>query len=157
MRVALPCLIVGAVFGFVLGWARLTNPDTIYDMLRLRELYVFLIMGSAIATATIGTRLLKAGRARTLMGGEIVTWIKYPASRDHVIGSALFGLGWSVANSCPGPIAAMIGRGQWSGLFIAAGLFAGIALRDAHQNRLHRPGARTAAGSAVAQPEGAGL
>ena len=110
MKTALPCLIVGAAFGFVLGWAQLTNPDTIYDMLRLREPYVFLIMGSAIATATIGTRLLKARKARTLMGGDIVTWTTYPASRAHVIGSALFGLGWSVANTCPGPIAAMIGR-----------------------------------------------
>jgi len=156
MKNALPCLIVGAAFGFVLGWPQLTNPDTIYDMLRLREPYVFLIMGSAIGTAFLGTRLLRALEARTLMGGELVTWSTMPANRDHVIGSALFGLGWSVANSCPGPIAAMIGRGQWSGLFLATGLFLGIALRDAHKSRMTR-GASTGAGAATVQAEAAGL
>jgi len=154
MRAAIPCLIVGAAFGFVLGWARLTNPDTLYNMLRLRELYVFLIMGSAIATATLGTQLLKATRARTLLGGEIVTWIRYPASRDHVIGSVLFGLGWSVTNMCPAPIASMIGQRQWTGLFIAAGVFTGIALRDAHKARLTR---KEAAPAGAVAPEGAGL
>jgi uncharacterized membrane protein YedE/YeeE len=155
MRAAIPCLIVGAAFGFLLGWARLTNPDTLYNMLRLRELYVFLIMGSAIATATLGTQLLKATRARTLLGGEIVTWIRYPASRDHVIGSVLFGLGWSVTSMCPAPIASMIGQRQWTGLFIAAGVFTGIALRDAHKSRLTREAA--AASGEAAVPEGAGL
>ena len=154
MRAALPCLIVGAAFGFVLGWAQLTNPDTLYNMLRLREPYVFLIMGSAIATATIGTQLLKARRARTLMGGEIVTWVRYPATRQHVIGSALFGLGWSVTNMCPAPIASMIGQRQWTGLFIAAGLFIGIALRDVHASRTAR---RPAVPGEAAVPEGAGL
>lgn len=154
MKIALPCLIVGAAFGFVLGWAQLTNPDTLYNMLRLREPYVFLIMGSAIATATIGTQLLKANRARTLMGGEIVSWVRYPATRQHVIGSVLFGLGWSVTNMCPAPIASMIGQRQWTGLFIAAGLFIGIALRDAHASRMARS---PAAPGEAAIPEGAGL
>ena len=154
MKAALPCLIVGAAFGFVLGWAHLTNPDTLYGMLRLRELYVFLIMGSAIATATIGTQLLKATGARTLIGGEIVTWARYPATRQHVIGSVLFGFGWSVTNMCPAPIASMIGQRQWTGLFIAAGVFAGIALRNAHASRTVR---RTAAPGETAVAEGAGL
>ena len=144
MRHVLACLIAGVGFGFVLGWARLTNPDTIYDMLRLREPDVFLLMGSAIVTGAIGVRLLRGSRARTLVGGEPVSWKTLPASRDHVVGSMLFGLGWSIACTCPGPTAAMIGRGQWAGLFTALGLFSGIALRDAHKARASRPAAKVA-------------
>ena len=132
----LACVLGGIGFGFVLGWARLTDPDVIYNMLRLREPDVFLLMGSAIATGAVGVRLLRRAGARTLIGGEPVSWKTLPVTRDHVVGSMLFGLGWSVACTCPGPIAAMIGRGQWAGLFTAFGLFAGIALRDAHQARM---------------------
>ena len=156
MRHVLACLIAGVGFGFVLGWARLTNPDTIYDMLRLREPDVFLLMGSAIVTGAIGVRLLRGSRARTLVGGEPVSWKALPASRDHVVGSMLFGLGWSIACTCPGPTAAMIGRGQWAGLFTALGLFSGIALRDAHKARAERagPAPAVAVGSAIAEPQG---
>ena len=156
MSHGIACAIGGIVFGFVLGWSRLTEPDTIYDMLRLREPHVFLIMGSAIATAAIGVRLLRLARARTLLGGEPVSWKALPANRDHVIGSALFGLGWSVACTCPGPIAAMTGRGQWAGLIVALGLFSGIALRDALKPRAERagPAPAVALGSAIAEPQG---
>lgn len=158
MRHVLGCLLGGLGFGFVLGWARLTEPDTIYDMLRLREPDVFLLMGSAIVTGAIGVRLLRRGRVRTLAGGQPVSWKTLPAHRDHVLGSALFGLGWSIACTCPGPVAAMIGRGQWAGMFVALGLFAGIGLRDAHRARSARLAAAPAAppGTAPAA-EGIGL
>jgi len=144
------CLLAGIGFGFVLGWARLSEPDTIHDMLRLREAYVFLIMGSAIVTGALGVRLLRRFGARTLADRQPVSWKALPANRDHVVGAFLFGLGWSVANTCPGPTAAMIGRGQWAGLFTALGLFSGVALRDAIKGRAHR-----GVGSELATGEGA--
>lgn len=145
MKHFLACVLGGVGFGFVLGWAHLTDPDVIYAMLRLREPDVFLLMGSAIATGAVGVRLLRRSGARTLTGGEPVSWKAFPATRDHVIGSMLFGLGWSVACTCPGPIAAMTGRGQWSGLFAALGLFTGIALRDARRARADHTAAPLAA------------
>lgn len=160
MRHVIACLLGGVGFGFVLGWARLTEPDTIYDMLRLREPDVFLLMGSAIVTGALGVRLLRRSGARTLTSSEPVTWKTLPASRDHVIGSMLFGLGWSLACTCPGPTAAMIGRGQWAGLFTALGLFTGIALRDAHKARASRPTSNLTPRSEpapAAVPEGIGL
>jgi uncharacterized membrane protein YedE/YeeE len=102
-------------------------------------------MGAAIATATIGTRLLKAARARARVDGTPVTWRTLKPTRSHVIGSAIFGLGWSLSNACPGPVAVQLGRGEWSALFTALGLMAGIALRDAIA-------ARTAARTAPLAP-----
>ncbi len=151
MRHVLACVLGGVGFGFVLGWARLTDPDVIHAMLRLREPDVFLLMGAAIVTGAIGVRLLRRAGVRTVTGGEPVSWKTLPANRDHVLGSALFGLGWSVACTCPGPVAAMTGRGQWSGLFVALGLFAGIALRDAHAAR-RGPREAGSPGAAAAVP-----
>jgi uncharacterized membrane protein YedE/YeeE len=138
MRLNAIGLLFGAVFGFVLGWARLTDYDVIRNMLLLREPDVFLIMMSAIATAAVGVRVLRALQARAIVDDTLVSWKVEPPGTRHVTGSVLFGLGWSVAATCPGPVAAQIGRGQFAGLFTIAGLLIGILVCD--RLRLRRPG-----------------
>ena len=122
-------LVSGVVFGFTLAWARLTDPRVIRDMLLLKEPHVFLIMGSAVAIAAIGVRVLKASTARCIVTGEPVGWsVERPRTR-HVAGSILFALGWTVAGTCPGPVAAMIGEGRLAGVPVVVGLLAGVTLQ----------------------------
>jgi len=98
-------------------------------MLLLKEPHVFLIMGSAVAIAAIGVRVLKLGNARCIVTGEPVDWaVEQPRTR-HVTGSILFGIGWTVAGTCPGPVAAMIGEGRLAGVPVAVGLLAGVAVQ----------------------------
>lgn len=123
-------LLFGAAFGFVLGWAPLTDYDVIRNMLLLREPDVFLIMMSAIATAAVGVRALRASKASAIVDENPVNWKVEPPASRHVTGSVLFGLGWSVAATCPGPVAAQLGRGQFTGLFTVAGLLTGILVCD---------------------------
>jgi uncharacterized membrane protein YedE/YeeE len=120
--------VVGIGFGFVLGWARLTDYDVIHRMLLLRELDLFLMIGAAVVTAAIGARTLRLLDARTLIGGESVGWSTTRPTRDHVVGSAIFGVGWAIAGTCPGPVAAQLGRGQLAALFTLAGVLGGVAL-----------------------------
>jgi uncharacterized membrane protein YedE/YeeE len=122
-------LLGGVVFGFTLAWARLTDPRVIRDMLLLNEPHVFLIMGSAVAIAAVGVRVLKASGARCLVTGEPVGWsLERPRTR-HVAGSMLFALGWTVAGTCPGPVAAMIGEGRLVGVPVVVGLLVGVMLQ----------------------------
>jgi uncharacterized membrane protein YedE/YeeE len=131
MKFKLAGLLVGVVFGFIIAWARLTDPQVIRNMLLLRETDVFLLMGSSVLVAASGVRLLRAAGSRAFMTGEPIAWsIERPSAR-HFAGSALFGAGWSVAGTCPGPVAAMIGEGRFGGVVVAAGLLAGIALQGA--------------------------
>jgi uncharacterized membrane protein YedE/YeeE len=44
------------------------------------------------------------------------------------VGSAIFGLGWGVADACPGPIAAQVGQGIWWAVFTLAGVIIGVRL-----------------------------
>jgi uncharacterized membrane protein YedE/YeeE len=119
----------GAAFGFLLVWAGLTDPAVIRAMLLLREPDVFLLMGSAMMVAGVGAHALRAMGARSLVGTEAITWTRARPTRDHIIGSVIFGIGWSIACTCPGPIAAQIGNGQLAALSTAAGLLLGVALR----------------------------
>jgi uncharacterized protein len=130
MNVRAIALIFGTAFGFLLSWARLTDPDVIGNMLLLRDMHVFLIMGSAIFTAAVGLRVLRLARSRALVTGDVIAWTGAPVERRHVVGSVLFGVGWSVARTCPGPVAAMIGEGRLLGIVVAAGILAGVGLQQ---------------------------
>ena len=144
-------LAVGTGFGFVLAWGQLTDPAVIRNMLLLREPHVFLLMGSCIIVAAIGVRLLRAAGARALITREPIGWpVPRPETR-HVVGSVIFGAGWSLAGTCPGPVAAMIGEGRLAGLVVAAGLTGGVLL----QRSLAKP--RVAAPARVEAPGAAGL
>ena len=124
-------LMFGAGFGFVMAWAHLTDPAVIHQMLLLREPDVFLLMGAAIVVAAVGVRFLRATGARSLVTREAVSWTVAPPGTRHVAGSVVFGAGWSLAGTCPGPVAAMVGQGRLGGLIVIAGLAIGIVLQGA--------------------------
>ena len=122
-------LLFGVAFGFWLCWARFTSYDVILGGLRFEQLYLWLMFGAAVATAAVGLRLLRVAGARTAIDGSRVDWTTTPVRGAHLIGSAMFGIGWAVAGTCPGPAAAQIGQGHLAGLFTAAGIFAGVTLQ----------------------------
>ena len=121
-------LLFGMGFGFVLGWSRLTDYDVIHDMLLLHRFDVFLMMGTAVATAAVVARFLRALGARSLVGHEPISWSVTRPARNHLIGGMIFGAGWAIAGTCPGPAAAQLGRGQLAALFTLGGIFFGVAL-----------------------------
>jgi len=150
MRDKFTALIAGGCFGFLLAWARLSDPIVIRQMLLLREPDVFLIMGTAIAVAAVGVRLLRAAGVHAVLTGEPIHWsTRRPAPR-HVLGSIIFGAGWSVAGTCPGPVAAMIGEGHLAGLVVGAGLFVGVAVQPV----LFRASLRDRTPTSAAHPVG---
>jgi uncharacterized membrane protein YedE/YeeE len=119
---------VGLVFGVVLCWTGMSDPDVIRGALLLEEAYLFLFFASAVAVASAGVWLLRRRRARALLTGERVDWRDERPQRRHVVGSVLFGTGWAVAGACPGPIATQVGQGIVWSLFTLAGMVAGIWL-----------------------------
>ena len=117
-------LLVGLVFGVVLSWSGMSDPDVIRGALLFEESYLFLFFASAVLVATVGVRLLR-GR-RSLLTRERIDWRSTPVQRRHIAGSVLFGTGWALADACPGPIATQLGQGIVWSLFTLAGVVAGI-------------------------------
>lgn len=127
MGVRLLALALGVVTGFVMGWARLTDPETFHRMLTLRSADVYLLMAAAVAVSFVGARLVRGRRAP--LSREIVAWRPSRPRRSHIAGGALFGVGWGVALSCPGPIAAQLGSGRVLAAALAAGVVAGVLVQ----------------------------
>src|SRR5918912_446495 len=120
--------VIGVVFGVVLSWSGMTSPEVIRQGLLFQSSYLFLFFGAAVTTSFVGLWLLRRRAPRALLTGERVGWEPVPLQRRHVVGSVIFGVGWGLADACPGPIATQLGQGvPWS-LCTAAGLIAGVWL-----------------------------
>ncbi|MEY2740032.1 MAG: DUF6691 family protein [Ilumatobacteraceae bacterium] len=127
-------LVFGAGFGLVLAAARLHEYATIHAMLSLEEIDVFLLMGAAIGTSLPLLLVLERARARTLVGGPLAL-SRSRIQRHHVVGGALFGVGWAVSGTCPAPALVMLASGAGLAAATVAGLFVGLGLRDAQTSR----------------------
>ena len=119
-------LAVGIVFGVVLSWSGMTSPDVIRDALLFQDSYLFLFFASAVLTSSVGLRLVRGRRA--LITGERVDWKSQRPERRHIVGSLVFGLGWGIADACPGPIATQLGQGIWWSAFTFAGVVLGVRI-----------------------------
>jgi uncharacterized protein len=128
MSARVAAIAIGIVFGVVLTWSGMSNPNVLRAGLLFESSYLFLFFGAAVTTAFVGLRLLRWANTRALITHEPIAWAPVAPERRHVVGSIIFGIGWGVANVCPGPIATQLGQGiAWS-LFTTAGLVLGIVL-----------------------------
>jgi uncharacterized membrane protein YedE/YeeE len=121
-------LTIGVAFGVLLCWSGMSSPDVIREALLFEDSYLFLFFASAVLVATIGQRLLRRLRARALLTGAPISWTAQRLERRHVVGSVVFGVGWGVANACPGPILTHLGQGIAWGLFTFIGAAGGVYL-----------------------------
>jgi uncharacterized protein len=144
--------LVGAVFGVTLCWTGMTSPVVLRDGLLFHRAYLFEFFAAAVITAFLGLRVLRAVRARALLTGERVEWAPTAPGRRHVVGALLFGVGWAVADACPGPIATQLGQGVWWSLATIAGLTVGLrqAARAGGAGRPRRAPSSISSASGVA-------
>jgi uncharacterized membrane protein YedE/YeeE len=118
----------GAVFGFAISWGQFTNPDRLREMLLLQDPYLYVMMATAVTIGFVGARLLRRRHARALVTAAPIAWTTTRPERRHVVGAAIFGVGWAITDSCPAPIAGQLAQGVAWSLFTIAGVMLGIAL-----------------------------
>ncbi|HEY2771192.1 MAG TPA: DUF6691 family protein [Solirubrobacteraceae bacterium] len=128
MRGRVAGLAIGLIFGVTLSWSGMTSPDVIRAALLFEQSYLFLFFAAAVLTATSGTWLLRRIGFRALFTGQRVTWTQDRPARRHIVGSLIFGLGWGIADACPGPIATQVGQGIAWALWTLGGVIIGVVL-----------------------------
>jgi len=154
MRARVAGAAVGVVFGVTLSWSGMTSPVVIRQALLFEKSYLFLFMASAMLTAFVGQRLLRAAKTRAVLTGEPIYWQTVRPARRHIVGSVLFGIGWGVADVCPGPVATQLGQGiAWS-LFTLAGITIGVTLFRRREERVEAAPAEASRAGQVAPAAG---
>ena len=92
----------------VLSWYR------IQEMFRFQSFHMYGVIATAVLTAAVAVRAIRALQVRTFQGDRIAippkvctrTGVRYWA------GGMVFGLGWALLGACPGPIFTLIGAGE---------------------------------------------
>jgi uncharacterized protein len=132
---------LGALFGFVLSRSGAADYDYIQGMFLFERFQLYGIIGTAVLLTAPGLWLIKR-RGLTLAGRPIKIELK-ARHRGNVLGGLLFGVGWSIAGMCPGPILVNIGEGKVYALGALAGALVGAGafgvLYPALQQPLHMP------------------
>lgn len=127
-------LLLGTAFGFILSRSGAADYNFIQGMFLFERFQLYGIIGTAIVLTAPGLWLIQR-RGRTLLGAPVRIEIK-PMNRGTVVGSVLFGIGWSIAGMCPGPILVNIGEGKIYGLAALAGAVVGAGLFGTLYTRL---------------------
>ena len=118
-------LVLGIIFGFTLSRSGAADYDFVQAMFLATNLQLYGIMGSAVVLAAPGLWFIQR-RGRTAFGTPIHVELK-PMNRGTIVGSVLFGVGWSMAGMCPGPIFVNIGEGKIYALAALAGALVGAS------------------------------
>jgi uncharacterized protein len=153
MRPKVAGALIGVLFGATLSWSGMTSPDVIRGALLFEQSYLFLFFASAVATSAAGLWLLKRRERRALLVDRKLTWPQDRIERRHIAGALIFGLGWGIADACPGPIATQVGQGIAWGAVTLCGVVIGVYAflrRGSHETEPAAQPAPTASGAKAA-------
>ena len=129
-------LVIGVLFGFVLVRSEALSWYRIQEMFRFQSFHMYGILGSAVLTALVSMRILRALGLRMPDGRPCGMEPKELGGRNtrYWAGGTTFGLGWGILGACPGPIYTLIGAGYTAMLISLVAALAGTwtygALRD---------------------------
>jgi hypothetical protein len=121
----------------VLSRSGAADYDFIQGMFLFERFQLYGIIGTAVALTAPGLWLIKR-RGRTTFGQPLQVELK-ALNRGNAAGGLLFGIGWSMAGMCPGPILVNIGEGKVYAVAAFAGALVGAGAFSAVYPRLQRP------------------
>jgi uncharacterized membrane protein YedE/YeeE len=129
-------LLVGFVFGIVLTKSEAVSWYRIYEMFQFQSFHMYGIISIAIATGVIGIQIIKRNKIKAIDGTPIVIKDKEKGSARYIIGGIVFGLGWGLVGSCPGPIYILLGAGILPVVLVLIGALVGTILYGVLKDKL---------------------
>ena len=117
--------LTGIFFGIVLTKAEAVSWYRIYEMFHFQSFHMFGIIGMALFTGIIGLQIIKRKKLKDFNGFPIKIIEKERGFWRYVFGGTLFGLGWALVGSCPGPIFILLGTGTYAVVVVFVGALLG--------------------------------
>jgi uncharacterized membrane protein YedE/YeeE len=128
--------LVGFLFGIVLTKSEAVSWYRIYEMFQFQSFHMYGIIGVAVATGIVGIQIIKRKNIRDIKGLPIEIQEKPKGNARYYIGGILFGLGWALVGSCPGPIFILIGAGFMPVVIVLIGALIGTFIYGALKSKL---------------------
>ncbi len=102
---------IGILFGIIMTKSEAVSWYRIQEMFRFQAFHMYGIIGSALVVGAIGVQLIKRYEIRSLQGAVIEFNDKKMSIARYLFGGIIFGLGWALSGSCPGPMYTLLGNG----------------------------------------------
>ena len=128
--------LTGIVFGIVLTKAEAVSWYRIYEMFHFQSFHMYGIIGTALFTGVLGLQCIKRYKIKDYNGLPINIIEKERGFWRYIIGGSLFGLGWALVGSCPGPIFILLGTGTYSIAVILIGALLGTYIYGLLKDKL---------------------
>lgn len=103
-------LVFGIYFGIVLFKSEAASWFRIHEMFRFESIHMYGIMGIAVAIGAVSVFLIKKLKIKSV-NSELINLSGKPLTKGNVIGGIIFGLGWAMTGTCPGPLYTLVGGG----------------------------------------------
>lgn len=129
-------LLVGLIFGITLSKAEVISWYRIYEMFKLQSFHMYGVIGSAVVIGIFIMYFFKRETLKTYQGKVIVVADKKKGIWRNLLGGTIFGLGWALGGSCPGPMYILLGKGVVAILVVLFGAHLGAFLYHAVKHRL---------------------
>jgi uncharacterized membrane protein YedE/YeeE len=128
MRKHLPYLFWGLGFGFIISRCGAVRFDYIRDMFLFKSAQLYFVIGGAIAVALPVFWVLRNRVPR-------LPWPHRRLTPGTLPGAAIFGIGWALTGTCPGPAVVQVGEGHFVALATVAGILVGNLCYEAVHRR----------------------
>ena len=128
--------LTGIFFGIVLTKAEAVSWYRIYEMFHFQSFHMFGIIGTALFTGVIGLQLIKRYKIKDYSGLPINIIEKERGFWRYIICGSLFGLGWALVGSCPGPIFILLGTGTYAIAVVLIGALLGTYIYGLVKDKL---------------------
>lgn len=129
-------LLVGILFGIMMIKSEAVSWYRIYEMFHFQSFHMYGIIGTAVVVGTFGVQLIKKKKIKDFKGNLIYIAPKEKGFSRYLIGGTLFGLGWGLVGTCPGPIFVLIGAGFYPVILILIGALLGTFIYGIIKDRL---------------------
>lgn len=119
--------LAGWLFGLGLVLGGMTQPAVVLGFLDIFGAWnprLVFVMGGAVLTTMLGYRIVLR-RAKPWLDTRFYVPETRAIDTRLVLGAALFGIGWGLAGSCPGPALASLSGGAGSAGFFVMAMVAG--------------------------------
>jgi uncharacterized membrane protein YedE/YeeE len=130
MRVPVPALVVGLMFGAGLALSDMINPARVLAFLDLAGRWdptLAFVMGSALIPSALGYLIVRRMKKPVLADSFCIPENRV-IERKLVLGAALFGAGWGLVGLCPGPAIAGLVFGMWQLWLFVGAMLGGMLL-----------------------------
>lgn len=129
-------LLLGVVFGIVMTKSEAVSWYRIQEMFRFQSFHMYGIIGTAVTLGVAGVAAIKKFGIRDFHGNPINFYPKDRSVIRYLAGGTIFGLGWALTGSCPGPIVVNIGFGYLAMIIVFVFALLGTLLYGIFKDRL---------------------